>query len=761
MNNLIHSLQHLVLEASVASSPQKRVGGIVSQVKALMDVGVCSLYLNHGGVMTLVATEGLNESSIGAIKLRIGEGLVGRIAKTQHPLNVECASQHPDYRSFPGSGEEQFEAFLGAPVVHGGVLVGVLVVEQKTRRKFSQEEESFLTTVAAYLGGIDPDDFQCQHDGDLTGGAHGAPVVRRIRGVRGASGVGIGRVAILTAGTDLMDVTDTETDDIQAELKSFGRAVRAVLDDLHSGQKKLANNISADVAEVFDVYRMLLQSSEFSGSVIRGIQGGNSAPAALRAAVSKYLEKFEAMEDPYLRARGEDIRNLGNRVYARLRESGELKIPEDEKVVLVGSIVSIADIAAYPTAQLAGIISLEGSALSHTAVLAKALGLPAVMGVGHLGEFKQGELIIVDGHQGEVIISPPPAVLKEFEQLIYSQQARLRQFGKLKDLPAETSDGLRVNLLANTGLLSDITPGLSCGAEGIGLYRSEMPFMTSKSFPSEDEQHLVYRSVMAAYRGMPVYMRTLDIGGDKPLPYYPVVEENPALGWRGVRFTLDHSALFMTQIRAMLRASENVGGLHILLPMVSLVAEVDSFLVMLDDACAQLKEEGIVIERPRVGVMAEVPAITTLIPFLAGRIDFVSVGTNDLSQYVLAIDRSNARVTHLSDPLHPAVIDTVEKIVLASLSNGMDLSVCGEMAADPCSVVLLLAMGVETLSMAAYSIPEIKWVIRNISRRAAREQLKQVRKYHHPEQTRSHLRAFLVDQGLGGILEPGMGEIVT
>jgi phosphotransferase system enzyme I (PtsI)/phosphotransferase system enzyme I (PtsP) len=441
-----------------------------------------------------------------------------------------------------------------------------------------------------------------------------------------------------------------------------------------------------------------------------------------------------------------------------VRETGELKLSDDEKVVLVGDVVSIADIAAYPTDKLAGVVSLEGSALSHTAVLSKALGLPAVMGVGHLSEFKQGELIIVDGHQGEVIITPPVSVLKEFEQLIDSHQALLRRFEKIRDLPAESSDGVRVNLFTNTGLLSDITPGLSCGAEGVGLYRSEMPFITSKSFPSEDEQYQIYRSVMEAYQGMPVYMRTLDVGGDKPLPYYVVEEDNPALGWRGVRFTLDHAAIFMTQIRAMLRASEKVGGLHIMLPMVSQVAEVDSFLIMLENACTQLKEEGVKIERPKVGVMAEVPAITSLIPFLAGKIDFVSIGTNDLSQYVLAVDRSNAKVTHISDPLHPAMIDAVEKIAQVASANGLELSVCGEMAADPCGVVLLLAMGVKTLSMVAFSIPEIKWVIRNISLSDSRIQLEQVRKYQNSEQTRAHLKTFLIDQGLGEIIGLGISQ---
>lgn len=757
MHNLILTLRQLVQEAGVASTSQKRVRGIVLRVKSVMSVGVCSLYLaDEQGHLVLAATEGLNPESAGRIRLRFGEGLVGKIAQTQHPLNVDSASCHPHFRYFPETGEERFEAFLGAPVVHAGKLVGVLVVEQQARRKFSEEEESFLVTVAAHLGALNPDDFRVEDDGAVfleSGGPDPTPT-RQFKGARGAPGVGIGRLHLLSEGTGLMGVADIENENADAEVAHFRRAVAAVCEDLAEGQRKMAQSISHDVADVFEVYGMLLQSREISGAVERGIVGGLTAAASLRTVVSGYVRKFEEMEDAYLRARADDIRSLGDRVFARLREVPRETIPQGEKVVLAGGLVSIADIAAYPVEQLAGIVSVEGSVLSHTALLAKALGLPAVIGIEHLVDLPEDEVVIVDGFQGRILVSPSPTIRREFERLIDSERSFLAELGKFKELPAETPDGVVVPLFANTGLLADITPGLAHGAEGIGLYRSEIPFMIRESFPSEEEQVEVYRTVLESYGGMPVYMRTLDVGGDKPLPYYSIDEENPALGWRGVRFSLDNSAVLMTQMRAMLRAAGGAGNLRLMFPMIGAVGQVESFLALLDSACEQLQEEGVEVIRPPIGIMVEVPAAISILPFLADRIDFVSIGSNDLSQYLLAVDRNNSRVADLFDHLHPAVLEAVETTIRRAGDLGLPVGLCGEMAADPCAVVLLLGMGIETLSMAAYSIPRIKWLIRAVSRSAAREQLALAKACAHPEETRVRLRAFLVELGLGKLLEP-------
>ena len=754
MQNLISTLRHLVQEAAIASTPQKRVQGIVARVKSTMGVAVCSLYLaDKDGVLTLVATEGLNPASVGKVRLPIGEGLVGRIAQTQHPLNLESASEDPHFRYFPETGEESFQAFLGAPVVHGGCLVGVLVVEQQARRKFSEEEESFLATVAAHLGAANPTEFQL--DGDAAGPAGQEPqTTRRLQGLRAAPGVGIGRIFLLSDGADLMSVPDRKGRGEEIERQQFRDAVAATLADLATGQRKVADRVSDELADVFSAYQLILQGDKFSAAVEREISAGQTAAAALRTVVAGYATRFDEMGDEYMRARGEDILNLGSQVFAHLRDSCPAKIGCGEKVVLFGPLVSIADIAAYPVENLAGIVSMDGSALSHTAVLAKALGLPAVMGIGLVGDLPEDEPIIVDGHQGQVLLSPSPAVFDEFSRLIERDQSLLEDLAKLRDQRAETPDGFRVHLYANTGLLADMTPGLRHGAEGIGLYRSEIPFLVRSSFPSEDEQCEVYRTVLEAYAGKPVCMRTLDVGGDKPLPYYLVAEKNPALGWRGVRFTLDNSAIFMTQIRAMLRASDGLDNLQIMLPMVSSVAEVDAFTVLLESAREQLQDEGMMADRPKIGIMAEVPAVIPILPFLRGKIDFVSIGSNDLSQYLLALDRENPRVADRFDHLHPAVLHAIQEIADHTRALGIPLSICGEMAADPCAVVLLLGMSLENLSMSASSIPRIKWLLRSVSTAAATEQLELARRHSDPKLTRAQVREFLIGQRLDSLFEP-------
>ncbi|MDF1812937.1 MAG: phosphoenolpyruvate--protein phosphotransferase [Verrucomicrobiales bacterium] len=752
MQNLFLTLKQLIQEASAASTATVRVQGIVSRVKSAMEVAVCSLYLSgEDDVLTLAATEGLNPESVGNISLKPGEGLVGWIARTHHPLNLKNASEDPHFLYFPETGEEIYKAFLGAPVVHGGKLVGVLVVEQKEKRKFTEEEESFLVTVAAHLGSTDPEDFKIGTTASDSSETHRN---YRIRGIAGAPGVGIGRALLLPDAMDLMKVQDATATDIEHEMALFQKAVNSTLADLDASRDKISGIVSGDVGEIFTFYRMLLEGNELPGMVEKDIRSGKAASPSLRSAVIHFSSQFEAMEDEYLRARAEDIQNLGNRLYARLRNVEVPKIQSNEKVVLVGGLISITDIAEYPVEQLAGIVSMRGSALSHTAVLGKALGLPVVMGVAHGGELPDGELIIVDGFQGQIFVDPQPSVVDEFRRLIASESGLVKELSKLKELPAETVDGARIRLFANTGLLADISPGLTHGAEGIGLYRTEIPFIVHGSFPSEDEQVEVYRSVLKAYKGMPVYMRTLDIGGDKPLPYFPFEEENPALGWRGVRFTLDNSVIFMTQIRAMLRAAGDSNDLHITLPMIGSVPEVETFLRLLESALEQLNEEGFAVVRPKAGIMAEVPSAIAILPFLKGKIDFVSIGSNDLTQYLLAVDRNNPRVTNLYDHIHPATLQAIETILTHTRGMEIPVSVCGEMAADPCGATLLLGMGIDALSMSAFSIPRIKWLVRSVTRAEAVEQLSIAKQCPYPAEIRKQLREFLCSKGLERLFVP-------
>ena len=739
MNNSLALLKKIVEEAASAATPEKQMTYIVSAVRSAMQVSVCSLYIAHEHGLDLSATDGLDPAAVGKVKVSAGEGVVGNIARNSHPLNLENAEQHPDYLYFPETGEEQYQAFLGVPLVHLRRLIGVLTVQERQQRKFSSDEEAFLVTIAAQLAAT----LSFDHDHFLLEQTDRSSLKTQwIAGVKGAPGIGIGTIQ-LVGENELEDVVDRECETIDAELAKFHAALQECREELERGSDALGEHLPGDVSSIFSVYGMLLDSRELIQTVETGISQGNWAPGALRAAINDYAIRFERMDDAYLRLRAEDVRNIGDKIYARL--SGESQTVDDgQNLILSGKLISITDIARYKREQLAGIICQAGSSLSHTAVLANALGLPTVMGTGKIKNLRKGTIAILDGHQGKVILNPSGAVLEEFNALATRERQLVEGLEGLKELPAITPDGQHIKLYANTGLMADISPGLQHGAEGIGLYRSEIPFMTHANFPTEEEQLEIYRHVLSAYRGKPVTIRTLDIGGDKALPYYRFSEENPYLGWRGIRFTLDNHPIFMTQIRAMLRASEGLHNLKILLPMVSRVDELDAFAILLEDACNQLQSEGYEIEKPPVGIMVEVPAAVNLLPFFASRINFVSIGSNDLTQYLLALDRNNARVSHLFDNLHPAVLCEVYRIVQKCRQMGLPVSLCGEMAADPLAVVLLLGMKVDALSMSAFSLPKIKWLIRMLPVGIAEETLQEVLKMEHESHIRELIKQVLV-----------------
>jgi phosphotransferase system enzyme I (PtsI)/phosphotransferase system enzyme I (PtsP) len=739
MQDSLTLLKKITQEAAAAASPARQMIHIVSAVRAAMRVSVCSLYTaDDDGGLTLAASDGLDPASVGKVKLAEGQGLVGTIARGNHPLNLEDAARHPEYRYFPETHEEQYRAFLGVPLVHLRRLIGVLVVQEQQRRKFSDDEEAFLVTVAAQLAAtLSLDRERAPQDAEN----RSAAMTRRIVGVKGAGGIGIGTLQLLTE-CNLEQVVDREGSAVETELAAFRSALQNCRNELEQGSRSLEEHLPGDVASIFSVYRMLLDSTELIQGVEQRIARGNWAPGALRATILDYAARFEQMEDPYLRSRAEDVLNIGNKLYGKLRGQSA-PVGREQNLILTGELVSIADIARYKPEQLAGIFCLSGSSLSHTAVLANALGLPAVMGTGKVRDLQQGTPAILDGHQGQVILNPGPAVVEEFQALASRERHLIEELAELKDLPAITPDGHRIKLYANTGLMADVSPGLKRGAEGVGLYRSEIPFMGHENFPTEEEQREIYRHVLAAYAGRPVTIRTLDIGGDKTLPYYRFSEENPYLGWRGIRFTLDNRPIFMTQIRAMLRAAEGLDNLQILLPMVSRVDELDAFGELLEDACAQLRAEGHSIQRPPVGIMVEVPAAVNLLPFFARRINFVSIGSNDLTQYLLALDRNNARVSRLFDNLHPAVLQEIHRIVQRCRQLGLPVSLCGEMAADPLAVVLLLGMRIEALSMSAYNLPKIKWLVRTLPARVAERALQEALTMEHESQIRQLTRELL------------------
>ncbi len=743
--NTLQELTRIVQAAAQADQTEDQVKLIVEAIHRAIQVDVCSLYIAAtDGTMVLVASRGLDPQAVGYSRLAPGRGLVGRVAQSRHPINVADAASHPDFCYLAETREDEFRSFCGVPVVRAGAVIGVLVVQSREGRVMSADEQAFLVTLSTQLALVLPPEPLAAHTP--------ANTLRRVRGVKGAPGTGIGS-AWLCETVDLYAVPDRPCEDPAATIDEWHQLLSKVSADMDKEREALGEQLSDGVGAVFTAYQMLLNDPGLRSGVEQAIAQGQWLPGALRQVVHHYAEVFLAMEDPYLRARNEDLHHLGNKLYQSWSGAPE-NTPADSHgpLVLTGAKVSVSDIAACDPQRLVGIVCYEGSSLSHTAVLANALGIPAVMGTGKLKGIDNGSPLIVDGNTGQVILFPSPSVRLEFERLQRAEQALKGELAGLRDLPATTTDGEHVRLLANTGLLADISPGLANGAEGIGLYRTEMPFMVSESFPSEEEQLHIYRQVLAAYRGRPVYMRILDIGGDKPLPYFPIHEENPALGWRGIRFCLDNSSLLMTQVRAMLRAAADGDELHILLPMVSNTGEIKAFHGVLQDALQQLREEGVAVRRPQVGIMVEVPAAISLLPAWASQLDFVSIGSNDLSQYLLALDRNNPRVAGAYDHIHPAVLQEIARISATAKRAGLPLSLCGEMASDPAAVVFLLGIGIRKLSMSASKLPRIKWLLRSMAASDAADLAQQALALDNSADIRQLLEGALHQRGLGRLL---------
>jgi phosphotransferase system enzyme I (PtsP) len=477
---------------------------------------------------------------------------------------------------------------------------------------------------------------------------------------------------------------------------------------------------------LFEVYMRMLDDNALAGEVIQHIRQGQWAQGSLRRVVQQHIRAFEAMEDPYLRERASDIRDLGRRILAELQQTNTQVRTFEDATVLVAEEVTAAMLAEVPAHKLKAIISTLGSNNSHAAILARSMGIPTIMGaVDFPYRRMEGVEVVIDGYMGRIFLNPSQDLRRQYEQAIAEEASFTKELEILRNVPAQTRDHHTVPLLVNTSLPLDVSRSLDQGAEGVGLYRTEVPFMIKERFPSEEEQTDCYRTQLQGFAPLPVTMRTLDIGGDKNLPYFTIKEDNPFLGWRGIRVTLDHPEIFLVQIRAMLKASVGLDNLRIMLPMITHVNEIDESIRWIDQAFSELCEEGYQLVRPPIGVMIEVPAAVYQARHIAERVDFISVGSNDLTQYILAVDRDNPAVADLYHTMHPAVLMALQQVVIAAKAAAIPVSLCGELAGDPAGALLLMGMGYDSLSMNAASLPKVKSVIRNFNLSQAQEMLQQ------------------------------------
>jgi len=753
---MLKTLRRIVQDVTAARDLDEVLAIAVRHIQKALAVEVTSVYLTdfERREHVLMITAGLRPEAVGTVRLGMHDGLVGLVAERAEPVNLDDAHEHPRFRFFPESGEERFHAFLGVPVIHQRRVLGVLVVQRKLKRRFTEDKVTFLITLAAQLAGAIA--HAEASDGSSAERLRHSPTQRFIQGVPGAPGVGIGTAVVVCPTADLGAVPDRSTDDPDAEIRAFRTAVAAARAELKQMGKRLSRALPAEERALFDAYALLLDSDSLIQGTIDRIRTGQWAQGALRDVIQDHARKFDDMDDDYLRERAEDIREIGRRILTQLQNRANVARRYPRRTVLVGEEIAAAHLADVPLKRIAAVVTAKGSSSSHVAILARAMGIPAVMGVAEMSMSKlDGRDVIADGFMGRLYVQPTPAVRREYTRLARQDSRLSQELQSLRDLPAQTPDGVHVPLYVNTGLLADVTPSLKSGADGIGLYRTEFPFMIRDRFPGEDEQRQIYRQVLAAFSPRPVTLRTLDVGGDKALPYFPVHEDNPFLGWRGIRISLDHPDIFLTQIRAMLRASEGLENLHLLLPMISDVSELDEALRLLDQAMGELAEEGCNLTRPKVGVMIEVPSAVYQADSLAQRVDFFSVGTNDLTQYLLAVDRNNARVAKLFNTLHPAVLRALMQVVEAGHRHGRPVSVCGEMGGDPAAVLLLLGMGIDSLSMTVAGLPRVKWVIRTVSRRKARNLLRKALEMDDAHAIRAMLNRALERAGLGSLVWTG------
>lgn len=751
---MLEQLRGIVQKVNAAKDLQSALNIIVHRVREALSTQVCSVYLLDTDINShvLMASEGLKEEAIGHVSLELGEGLVGLVAKHAEPINLQDASNHPSYYYIEETGEEVFHAFLGVPIIHHRSVLGVLVVQHEERRRFDEGEEAFLITLSAQLAGV------IAH-AESTGAIEGfSPSGHKVSdtvfpGVSGSSGVAIGQAVVVFPLADLNQIPDRHTKNIEKEIEFFNACLNAVQDDMRELHNQLAGQVAEEERELFDVYVRMLDDDALGNEVVERIKMGSWAQGALAYVANEHVRTFEMMSDEYLRERATDIRDLCSRVLFYLQQEEPVTTEYLDDTILVSEELTPAMLVEVPTEKLKGLISAKGSGNSHVAILARTMGVPTVMGAVDL-PFNQldGKQIILDGYRGEAISNPSEQLLTRYENTIKEQDQLVVGLENLKDLPCETADNHRVHLWVNTGLMSDVMHSLDQGAEGIGLFRTEVPFLLSERFPSEQEQTKIYREQLEAFAPKLVTMRTLDVGGDKDLPYFPIDEENPFLGWRGIRVTLDHPEIFMAQVRAMLRASIDLENLQIMLPMISNVNEVNSATQLIKRAHRELLQENLDVKYPPIGVMIELPAAVYQTRALAKLVDFISVGSNDLTQYLLAVDRNNPRVANLYSAFHPAVLNALYQVVLQAQEQKKPVSICGEMAGDPGAAVLLLAMGFDTLSMNASALLKVKSVIRSVSLDSAKDLLDQVMQMEDAQTIRSAVDLTLYNAGVDRLL---------
>lgn len=714
---LLRRLREIMAERG---SAQARLDKLVSVIAANMVAEVCSIYLRRaGGDLELFATEGLNREAVHRTRLKKGEGLVGLVAASASPLNLSNAPEHPSFSYRPETGEDPFHSFLAVPIVRGEHVFGVLTVQNRTARHYDEEEEEALATIAMVLAEVVAQgtlvDLEEIDEAELSP-THAAV----FHGEGLAEGLAIGTVYL---HEPRVRVERMIADDPAAELKRLEGALAALHDSVSAMLESSELDLAGETREVIEAYRLFAQDQGWRQRLSDAIRTGLTAEAAVERVQDETRARINRTNDPYLRGRLHDFDDLARRLLRHLVRSGNgadsNALPAH--AIVVARAMGPAELLDYGRNRIAALVVEEAAHTSHIAIVSKSLGIPLIGGLEHVADAaRAGDRIVVDAEAGEVHLRPRNEVVSAFQAKLALVAQRVARFAAIRDEPALTRDGVRVGLNMNAGLLLDLPHLAQSGADGIGLFRTELQFLVGSKMPRLTDQIAFYRQVFEAAGKRPAIFRTLDLGGDK-VPGYArrAREENPALGWRAMRIALDRPALLRYQVRALIAAA---GGrpLHILLPMVCEVAEFEAARDLIKRELERAVRLGMKLpDKLRLGAMVEVPSLLFELRQILNSADFVSVGTNDLLQFVFAADRTNPAVAKRYDPLSPAVLNLVRGIVTAGAETGKltDISFCGEIAGRPLEAMALIGLGITSLSMQASSIGPVKMMIRNLDTR--------------------------------------------
>lgn len=731
---------------------QKRLDQFVKLIVENMQVQVASIYLQRGAnELELCATKGLKRGAVHKTRLGSGEGLVGHVAASARPLNLADAASHPMFAYRPETGEDKLQSFLGVPILRGGRTLGVLVAQSETQRTFREYEVEGLQTVAMILAEIAIEDERAAGKRGRLKGIRLNPIKpETLSGIGFSKGLSRGYAHLhmppTVAGKLIADDVSHEEERVEEAIAYLRRSVDAMI----SGETAKLSHASK---EIFESYRLFAYDRKWVSRLREAVHSGLTAEAAVERVRNEYRARLSKARDPYLRARLHDLEDLANRMLRSL--AGDNLAPGNKDMaadaIVFARDLGPAELLDYDRDKLRGIVLEEGSASSHTAIICKALGIPMVGRVsGVLDIVEMGNEALVDGNNGQLDLRPLESRSESFDLRINIQNELNKAFEKLKDVPAITKDDVRVDLNLNVGLLVDLPQLDTVGADGIGLFRTEFQFMIGEVMPKLSEQTDLYRKAIEVAGDRPVIFRTLDLGGDKILPYSePVPEENPALGWRSIRIALDRPGLMRYQLRALIAAAAGY-NLSVMFPM---VATVDEFLRAKEQFNKELQRasqmQQVLPLKTRIGVMLETPALAWQVDAIAAHADFVSVGANDLMQFMFAADRDNMRVSERYDILHPAALSVLNHIAKRCAAHGVPVSVCGEAAGRPLEACCLVALGYSSLSMSVTGIGPVKSALLTLKAKELREFiLPLITSASDESSIREHLRLFCMDKGI-------------